>query len=778
MKAKIMFPSLALALAMMFLHQNASAQTEVELGTAGGFSVLAGSGISNTGPTTIIGNVGLSPTTGAAITGFPPALVTGTVYTVNAFGPAGSINNPGLLTIANNDLNTAYLDAAGRTPNVTFVPIYDLGGQTLVGGVYKAPSSLGITGTLTLNAGGNPDTVWIFQSGSTLITASNSRVILINGAQACMVFWQVGSSATLGTNSTLVGTVMALTSITALTGATVDGRLLALNGAVTLDSNTIAVPICAVIHPGETLGGTGFIPGNVTNTGIVSPGNAAPGTLVIGGNFTQLSNGTVVIGIASSTAYSQLAVVGSAILAGTLQIVSTGNYRPEVGDKVTILTAGNGVSGQFNNVINPYSKGPGSLVYQDVVYTDNTVILEAFQNTFENALSQTALTPNQTSVAGALDHAINDTRQRDVLDYLDGLNFNSIPGQLDRISPEELTSIFTLGFAQFDTEVFSVQQRLADIRATPASEEAPIFPRDGKSIVPMRGTMNARPMDGKSVARSEMPTEDQWGFFVTETGDFTSLGDTSNANGFDLKSYGTTVGVDRRLGEHFVLGLTLGYNHSDIDLSGDGRLNSDGAKVALYAMYHDGGFWTEGLIGGGINSYDSRRTALNGTAHGSTNGTQFDAYYGLGYDVKLGRFTVTPMASMLFTSVGIDSFDERGSLQPLHIESQTESSLRSRIGVRVAYTAEVGAARVTPSISAQWQHEFLDNELALDSRFANGAGDAFSVHGPKVGSDSALVTAALNVSWSRYSTYVAYQADLGRTNYESQTVLVGLRVSF
>ena len=667
-KSRSMIPSmgLVLAVAMTLLSRNASAQTEVELGTAGGFSVLAGSGISNTGPTTIIGNVGLSPTTGAAITGFPPAMVTGTVYAVNAFGPAGSINNPGLLTIAKNDLNAAYLDAAGRPANVTFVPIYDLGGQTLVGGVYKTPSSFGITGTLTLNAAGNPDTVWIFQTGSTLITASNSRVILINGAQACMVFWQVGSSATLGTNSTLVGTVMALTSISALTGAKVNGRLLALNGAVTLDSNSILVSICIVGDTGGT-GGTG-------GTG---------------------DNGTIVI----------------------------------------------------------------------------------VQTPLEDVLKGITLTPGQTNLAGALDQVLGDKRQLNVLAYLDSQDINALPHLLDLIAPEELTSIFNLGFAQFNTEVFSVQQRLADIRATPASEEAPIPQRVGKEIVSMDDGKSIVSM-GNDTARSRMPTKDRWGFFVTETGDFTSLGDTSNANGFDLKSYGTTVGVDRLIGERFVLGLTLGYNHSDVDLSGGGRLNSDGAKVALYAMYHDGGFWTEGLIGGGVNSYDSRRTALNGTAYGSTNGTQFDAHYGLGYDVKLGGFTVTPMASMLFTSVGIDSFDERGSLQPLHIESQTESSLRSRVGVRVAYTAKVGSARVTPSISAQWQHEFLDNELSLDSRFANGAGGVFSVPGPKVGRDSALLTGAVNVAWSRYSAYVAYQADLGRTNYESHTVLAGLRVSF
>lgn len=144
------------------------------------------------------------------------------------------------------DLITAYDDAAGRTPFIT-VPT-ELGGTTLSEGVYRSTSGgLGITGTLTLDGQGNPDAVWIFQSDSTLITASGSQVELINGADPCNVFWQVTSSATLGTGSAFVGTVMALTSISATTSATVQGRLLARNGAVTLDTNTFVNDVCVVV---------------------------------------------------------------------------------------------------------------------------------------------------------------------------------------------------------------------------------------------------------------------------------------------------------------------------------------------------------------------------------------------------------------------------------------------------------------------------------------------------------------------------------------------------
>ncbi|MEO6786597.1 MAG: ice-binding family protein, partial [Chthoniobacteraceae bacterium] len=218
-------------------HAPANAQTTVPLGTADSFAVLAGAGITNTGATNITGNVGSFPTTSQ--TGF------GTV-TLNGANNGGNA----ITQQAKNDLVTAYNNAAGRPATVTYAPVSDLGGLTLASGVYKNPTSFGLTGILTLNGGGNANSVWIFQAGSTLTTAAGSSVRLINGAQACMVFWQVASSATLGSGSILVGTVMALTSISAGTGAQVDGRLLAQNGSVTLQANTIAVAICQTVGNG------------------------------------------------------------------------------------------------------------------------------------------------------------------------------------------------------------------------------------------------------------------------------------------------------------------------------------------------------------------------------------------------------------------------------------------------------------------------------------------------------------------------------------------------
>jgi hypothetical protein len=208
--------------------------TPVDLGTAGAYSVLGGQTVTNTGPSVLSDNVGVSP--GTAITGFPPGVALGDTHSANAHALQ-----------AQSDLTIAYNDAAGQAPDASISG--DLGGLTLEPGVYNASSSIGLTGTLTLDAQGDPDAVFIFQVGSALTTASSSTVALLNDAQACNVFWQIGSSATLGTDTTFVGTIMALTSISVTTGTTVDGRALARNGSVTLDSNVFTQSACETAPP-------------------------------------------------------------------------------------------------------------------------------------------------------------------------------------------------------------------------------------------------------------------------------------------------------------------------------------------------------------------------------------------------------------------------------------------------------------------------------------------------------------------------------------------------
>jgi hypothetical protein len=243
--------------AVIFLHLNATA-VEVDLGTANNFGVLAYSAVSSTGNTVITGgNVGLYPNNTGSISGFPP----------------GTVTFPGIIEAANgttlqaqNDLTTAYNVAAGLTRTATLTGL-DLGSFTsahpLTPGVYFFATSAQLTGQLTLDGQGLSDPVFVFQIGSTLTTASGSSVVTINDNNSLTpgisVFWQVGTSATLGTGTSFEGNILALASITDTGGSTVEGRLLAQTGAVTLNNTTINVP------PAEVIGGGGG--GGVPDTG-------------------------------------------------------------------------------------------------------------------------------------------------------------------------------------------------------------------------------------------------------------------------------------------------------------------------------------------------------------------------------------------------------------------------------------------------------------------------------------------------------------------------------
>jgi hypothetical protein len=231
------------------------------LGAACTFGILAGSTVTNTGGTHVTGpapsgDLGLSP--GSSATGFqdPPfntylgtgthtaglGLVSGIIHLTDP-PPPGTLLKPDAAA-AQTALTTAYLDLAGRTAPAPTIVAGDLGGLTLAPGLYKSTSTLGITGTLTLDGGGQANAVWIFQIATGLTTLGSSSVVLAGGALPRNIFWQVGSSAVLGTNSTFNGSILALTSVTLTTGATLNGRALARTGAVSLDSNPVNVPPC------------------------------------------------------------------------------------------------------------------------------------------------------------------------------------------------------------------------------------------------------------------------------------------------------------------------------------------------------------------------------------------------------------------------------------------------------------------------------------------------------------------------------------------------------
>ncbi|MFD9320216.1 ice-binding family protein [Streptomyces sp. NPDC060053] len=275
--ASALAATIAAVLVALTPTQALAIATPVPLATTASFSVLAGQGVTNTGPSLISHDLGTHPN--PSITGFPPGQVLGAVHAADA-----------VALQAKSDLVTAYNNAAGQATD--FALAAGIGsGQTLLPGVHTAVSGVGLTGDLILDAVGNPNAVWVFQIPEALTTATSSRVLLTNGASACNVFWQVGSSATLGTTSTFVGTLMALTSISVTTGANIEGRALARNGSVTLDNNRIFLGGCATSTTGGTTTGTttgttaGTTNGTTTGTtaGTTTSGGLLGGGLVSGG---------------------------------------------------------------------------------------------------------------------------------------------------------------------------------------------------------------------------------------------------------------------------------------------------------------------------------------------------------------------------------------------------------------------------------------------------------------------------------------------------------------
>jgi hypothetical protein len=282
----------------------------VDLATASDYSVLGGSTVTNTGPSVLGQSLGLWP--GTSVTGFPPGLVS----------PPGTIDVNAVAQQAQSDLTAAYVDAAGRPVDATTTA--DLGNQILQPGVYAGPdkSALGLTGPLVLDADGNSSAVWIFQTDSTLITASGSTVSLINGASACNVYWQVGSSATLGTSSVFVGNIMALTSVTVNTGVTVEGRALARNGAVTLDTDTFTEPDCSNAPPTTTT--SSIVPSSTSTSSSIVPSSTTTSSSVVPSSTTTTGGGTSTPGGSSSTtSSSSTTAVGTTAPGNT---TSTGPY--------------------------------------------------------------------------------------------------------------------------------------------------------------------------------------------------------------------------------------------------------------------------------------------------------------------------------------------------------------------------------------------------------------------------------------------------------------------
>ena len=641
--------------------------------------------------------------------------------------------------------------------------------------------------------GGGADTGITVNNGAGLVTI-NSNVFL--GNLSPMI--TVSNAAGLVVNGIIDGAAGLTKSGNGqltLNGANIyTGQTTVLAGTLEVDGS---IDGDALVTAG-VLRGVGNIAGNVQNNALVSPGRAgAPGTLHIGfangnppinqnsapivtpGNYTQSGAGTLAIRLASPSVYDTLAVGGGAALNGALTVSYLNGFNAVPGDVFTIITTVNGVSGKFSSFFDPHATG--TLLTLGVVYLPNDVLLQFIRGSFTTAVPDDHCHPNELAVARALDKLAANRPAHPLILELDQLQISEVGAALNLLSPEDLTSVFTAGLAVSQIQVFNIEHRLAEVR-----QGATGFSDSGYAVTDRRTTIEVD--DGKNVVtrndgRSKeivAPIEEsgkRWAFFISGTGELVDIDTTCEARGSSFTTGGVTVGADYRVSSQFVLGAAIGYANTSSDLSRDGHLDIDSGKASLYGTFYNGGFYVNGIAGGGFGSIDTRRATLGGFARGQTDGLDFNGLLGTGYDFHFGAFSFGPIASVQYGTLGIDRFSETGALGTLRIGSQSQDSLKSAMGLKASYALKVGRVVITPEARAQWQHEYLDDTASLDASFTPAS--SFTVHGPRIGRDALLADLGASVQLSSSVAFFAfYTGEIGRENYSSHRINGGLRVSF
>ncbi|MBV8813749.1 MAG: autotransporter outer membrane beta-barrel domain-containing protein [Verrucomicrobia bacterium] len=251
-----------------------------------------------------------------------------------------------------------------------------------------------------------------------------------------------------------------------------------------------------------------------------------------------------------------------------------------------------------------------------------------------------------------------------------------------------------------------------------------------------------------------------------------------NARGYQFTTGGFDLGFDYRFLDHFAVGLMGSYAHTWADLR-PGTITVNTGRGGLYATYFTGGFYINGGIYGGYDTYDSNRRAIGGNATGSTDGSEGSVFASTGYDFHDGNLTAGPIASLQYTNVYVTGFSETSSLAPLNIHSDSEESLRTDIGFRAFYRWQVGHVLLAPFIKATWEHEFKYSALPVTAGLADIPGPNETFLGPAEGHDSAVLSTGLSIQWTpAISTYVSYDGQLGRNRYNSNAVTGGIRFSW
>ena len=634
----------------------------------------------------------------------------------------------------------------GGNASVSVASIF-LGGSS----TFTAEGGAGGTGS----TGGTAGSAFV-----TLGSLAGSGSVSLWGSTALLQVESGEFSGSIQGNGSLVvsgpGTFVLDGSDVSIAPATVAGGTLIVGGS-SASQGFIAESV--MVSSGSNLLGFGQVVGAVTNTGLVAPGNGAPGTLTVG-DYTQAAGATLGIGVMAAQA-AALNVRGAADLAGNLDLVPDGSFRLHDNETLTLLDA-SGVLGTFGTVTNGLGLGVTVIYNPASVVLDLSADAPSFQSLGTNS--------NQKNIGGLLDHLATGGGLPALVNYLSTLSDSALPGAYDQISPANLTPLYQMGFATAQADAGLVGGRISQLFG-----EMGLNSND--NAWNGHGPMFAGDMPAAEEASLSKGLEPRrWGVFVNGLGNFGTVTGDGNGPGYQYSTGGLAAGMDYRFGKDLVGGLLLGYSSSGTSQS-SGSVNSTGGQVGLYAGWKQQSLHVNALVAGGVNNYTTQRQTLGGMASGNTQGSQFSGELNFSYDMKAGDIKIQPFASGQYTNVGINAFTETGSLAPLSFVAQNEDYLSSNLGATAQKKFDMGGWSLTPSVSAAWEHVYQGN---LDSLSANfGSGSNFTVNGPALGADAAVLGLGANATLAKgMAAYVSYQGKVGLTNYAEQNLSLGANIGF
>jgi len=493
-----------------------------------------------------------------------------------------------------------------------------------------------------------------------------------------------------------------------------------------------------------------------------------PLTINVGGNYTQGPGGTLALGIGGlqGEQYDHVQVGGNASLNGILAVSSLNNFRPVAGNSFEVLRSKGTTTGQFSQV-NDFLNNNPNLQRVDI-YAPNGVAL----------VYTTATTPLPTPTPPA-------PNPRPPIDI-------EVPTPLPPVDPEEplppsflisaldptaeqLTALYEIGLSGANTQRFKLDERFDEIQRGSTGFVSNLPP----APAPVESTGTGKEIATKQPVPPLPPPENRWGVWANGWGDWVTVDNDNQAKGYNFTTGGFIIGVDYRITDQFAVGLMGSYANTQTNLQPSGDITVNTGRGGIYLTYFANGFYVNAATYGGHNTYDTSRQGLLGMATASPSGWEFSTWTEAGYDFHFGNFSVGPMAAFQYTLVHNDGFNESGSLLPLQIHSDTENSLRTDFGARATYTWHLGKILVIPTLTAAWEHEYEYSSLPITVSPVQFPGISATFSGPNEGRNSATINAGAGFQFTpQLSTYIGYQGQPGRENYNANAVTGGFTFSF